>query len=158
MQSLGSRTRPINTLLVQRAYTSSDENSRTKLQNVVADSTAGIAQAVGVIDGMSGTPMWQRLLVPLMGIPFNCGGLTVRVVFEALVEPLEPIVGHRSATVASNFGFYAVLLAVQMVIVTTINVIRGRRSQIWFDPVIITVSLLLLLNSLVNVTWPWWGS
>ena len=40
MQSQDSRTRLISTILVQRAYTSNDENSRTKLQNIVADSTA----------------------------------------------------------------------------------------------------------------------
>lgn len=127
------------------------------LQIVIA-LPAGIAQAVGVIGGISGTPTWTRLLVPLIGIPFNCGGVTVRVVFEALVEPLEPIVGHRSTTVASNFGFYAVLLTLQVVTMATIIVIRGRRSQRWSDPVIVVASVLLLLNSLVNVTWPWWGS
>lgn len=44
------------------------------LQIVIA-LPAGIAQAVGVIDGISGTPMWERSFVPLIGTPFNCGGL-----------------------------------------------------------------------------------
>ena len=40
--------------------------------------------------------------MPLVGWPFNAGGYTVRWVFEATVQRLEWLVGHRSTVVFSN--------------------------------------------------------
>ena len=38
---------------------------------------------------VSGSPLWSRLLIPLIGWPFNAGGYTIRCIFESTVEPLE---------------------------------------------------------------------
>ena len=56
---------------------------------------------------------WRMVWVPLVGWPFNAGGLTVSRIFEGTVEPLEWLVGHRSATVLSNVHYFWFLLAVQ---------------------------------------------
>lgn len=51
---------------------------------------------------VKGGPLWNRLLIPLVGWSFNAGGCTIRRLFEATVGPLEPLVGHRSETVMSK--------------------------------------------------------
>lgn len=119
---------------------------------------AGIAQAVGVIPGVGGEPLLTRLVLPLIALPFNVGGVTVRVAFEALVGPLEPWVGHRSATVLSNTPFYLLLLSVQVAAVTLLFGWIGRRRALTADLGAYAVALAVLANSLANVRWPWWGS
>ena len=119
---------------------------------------AGIAQSLGVIEGTSGAQLWVRLLVPFFGVPFNTGGCTTRIVFELLVEPLEFLVGDRSATVMSNLWFYLVLLAVQVALVAVVFAVRCRHRQPKSDPVVIGLAVAVLVNSLLNVTWPWWGT
>ena len=119
---------------------------------------AGIAQSLGVIEGISGEPLWVRLFVPFFGIPFNTGGCTIRVVFELLVEPLEFLVGHRSATVLSNLWFYLILLAGQVALVAFVFAVRCRHRRPKSDSVVIGLAVAVLVNSLLNVTWPWWGT
>ena len=119
---------------------------------------AGIAQSLGVIEGISGSQLWVRLVVPFLSIPFNTGGCTTRGVFELLVEPLEFLVGDRSATVMSNLWFYLFLLAVQVVLVAYVLAVRCRHRRPQSDPVVISLAVAVLVNSLLNVTWPWWGT
>jgi len=145
-----------------------DENGRPRgfvrglvgglLIQAVMGLPAGIAQAVGVIPGVGGEPLGTRLLLPLISLPFNIGGVTVRAAFEALVGPLEPWVGHRSATVASNVPFYLLLLSVQVLAVTLLFGGIGRRRALSADLRAHALALAVLANSLANVRWPWWGS
>ncbi len=118
----------------------------------------GIAQALGVIGGIGGNPLGVRLLVPLAGAPFNMGGWTVRAAFEALVGPLEFLVGDRTATVLSNAGFYVCLLAIQVALLAFLfaQVWRGEGPRRRL--VVALLAAGFLVNSWVNVTWPWWGS
>ena len=75
---------------------------------IVLSLPVGIWQAVNSWPHitLSGSPVWERLLIPLIGWFFNTGGYTVRYVFEATVVPLEWLVGQRSMTVLSNMPYY----------------------------------------------------
>ena len=94
----------------------------------------------------------------IIGIPFNAGGFTVRVAFEALVGPLEFLVGNRTTTVMSNLPLYLSLLVLQMAFVAVVVAARYRRKKTMRDWIFIAVGILLLLNGLANIMWPWWGS
>ena len=107
---------------------------------------------------ISGSSVWSRLMTPLVGWPFNAGGLTVRSTFELTVEPLEWLVGHRSATVLSNMPYYAFLLFIQASILATIFAWRYNRRRTYKDRFVICMAVLFLVNSLINVTWFWAGS
>ncbi len=98
------------------------------------------------------------LLLPIIGIPFNAGGFTVRLLFEALVGPLEFLVGHRSMTVMSNLPFYLSLLVMQMALVAVVVAARFRRTKTSRDWLLMAVAILLLVNGLANIGWPWWGT
>jgi len=107
---------------------------------------------------VSGSPLWARCLTPLVGWPFNTGGYTVRWVFEATVGPLEPLVGHRSATVLSNMPYYALLMAVQASVIAAVFAFRYKRRKTLIDWVPICLGILFLINSFGNVRWFWAGT
>lgn len=86
------------------------------------------------------------------------GGYTVRLIFEATVEPLEWLVGNRTMTVMSNVHYYAVLLAIQATVVAVLFALRYKTRKAVLDPVLILIGVIFLINSLVNVNWPWWGT
>jgi len=107
----------------------------------------------------SSAPLWRRLLTtPLMGWPFNAGGYTVRLIFETTVERLEWLVGHRSAVVLSNMGYYAFLLVIQGCILAGLFALRYRIRKRLFDCFLIFLAVLFLANSLLNVRWFWAGT
>lgn len=119
----------------------------------------------GIWQGLAGWPhisvsesIWSRMMIPLVGWPFNAGGLTVRLVFEVTVKPLEWLVGHRSATVMSNMSYYALLLVIQAGILATIFAWRYKRCRSYKNRFVICMAVLFLVNSLLNVTWFWAGS
>jgi hypothetical protein len=101
---------------------------------------------------------WPRLMIPLFGWPFNAGGFTVRSVFEATVEPLEWLVGHRTATVLSNMQYYGFLLLVQAGILAILFAWRYKKRGTYKDRFVIYMAVLFLVNSLLNVTWFWAGT
>ena len=78
---------------------------------------------------VSSSALWSILLIPLLGWPFNAGGYTIRCVFEATVEPLEWLVGHRSATVFSNMSYYAFLLFIQGGILAALFAWRYKKQR-----------------------------
>lgn len=121
---------------------------------------AGIWQGIAgwPQNAISGLSLWFRLMTPLVGWPFNAGGLTVRSVFEVTVEPLEWLVGHRSATVLSNMPYYAFLLLIQAGILAAVFAWRYKKHRTYKDPFVICTAVLFLVNSLLNVTWFWAGS
>ena len=80
------------------------------------------------------------------------------MVFEATVEPLEWLVGHRSATVMSNMPFYAFLLLIQAGILAAIFAWRYKKHRTHKDRFVICMAVLFLVNSLLNVTWFWAGT
>jgi len=120
---------------------------------------AGIYQAIAGWPGitMSG-PVLERLVIPFFGSIFNTGGFSIRLFFESTVEPLEWIVGHRSATVLSNLDYYLFLLLIQTVFIAFLVGTRWYKTKKFFDPIAIIVLLLVLVNSLFNVRWFWAGT
>ncbi|MBW2108979.1 MAG: hypothetical protein JRI36_09985 [Deltaproteobacteria bacterium] len=127
---------------------------------LLAGFAVGIIQAITLLmDLHPQTISWLASpLIVMVGIPFNIGGFTIRYIFEALVEPLESIVGHRSAVVLGNFPFYLILLLIQMVIVSAVVLIRYKRTKTMKDWLIVTVFAIVFVNGLMNIMWPWWGS
>ena len=106
----------------------------------------------------SGSSIWIRLTIPLVSWPFNAGGFTVRSLFEATVEPLEWLVGHRTATVLSNMSYYAFLLLIQVSILTALFAWRYKKRGTYKDWFVICMAVLFLVNSFLNVTWFWAGT
>ena len=119
-----------------------------------------VVQACSLLMGFHDTSMngLGAALVLVIGIPFNAGGFTVRVLFEASVGPLEFLVGNRTTTVLSNLPLYLSLLVVQMAFVALVVAVRFRRKRTPKDWLLIAVAILVLLNGLANIMWPWWGS
>jgi hypothetical protein len=101
---------------------------------------------------------WRMIWVPLVGWPFNAGGLTVSWIFEATVGNLEWLVGHRSATVMSNVHYFWLLLAVQGSLIALVFSMRYTKKKKLFDPFIICLAVLFLINSILNVRWFWAGT
>ena len=130
------------------------------LLQILLSLPAGIWQAVNgwPHSGITGTPLWVRLLLPLVGSPFNTGGYTVRCVFEATVGPLEWLVGNRTTTVLSNMPYYLFLMAVQVSILAFIFAVRYKRRKTLMDWLPICLVILFLLNSFANVNWFWAGT
>lgn len=107
---------------------------------------------------VSGMSIWHHFTIPLVGWPFNAGGFTVRSFFEATVEPLEWLVGHRSATVLSNIPYFWFLLLVQGSIFAAIFAILYKKQKTFKYYYIACLGALFLTNSLLNVTWFWAGT
>ncbi len=127
---------------------------------VVLSLPAGIWQALKGWPNaeIQGAPIFSRLTIPLVGWPFNAGGLTVRYVFEASVKPLEFLAGPRTGTVLGNMPYYALLLVIQGSIVAGLFAWRLKKRGTIKDRVIICIVVLFLINSLLNVTWNWAGT
>lgn len=117
-------------------------------------------QAGAILLGMSAVTFNAKTALAslIIGTPFNMGGYTVRCVFERLVVPLEPWVGERTSIVFSNLWFYLALLAAQMLLVALLITFRWRCAKTPKDWGIAALIGLLMLNSLANLMWPWWGT
>ncbi|MHC4665319.1 MAG: hypothetical protein ACYS9T_05095 [Planctomycetota bacterium] len=102
--------------------------------------------------------LWRMIWVPLVGWPFNAGGLTVRWIFEATVEHLEWLVGHRSATALSNVHYFWFLLALQGSAIAILFALRYKKKGTLLDGLIAFSAGLFLINSLANVRWFWAGT
>ena len=115
--------------------------------------TLGIVQAFTLLMGLHATSISAGAVpaICLLGIPFNAGGLTVRVVFEALVP-------HRSDNVMSLLSVYLPLLLFQLCVVGVVFGLRFRRRGRFSDPWLATLAILLLVNGVANLWWPWWGT
>jgi hypothetical protein len=123
---------------------------------------AGLYQAMNAwphIAFSTDSSLWWRMVwVPLVGWPFNAGGLTVSWMFEATVENLEWLVGHRSATVMSNVHYFWFLLAVQGSLIALLFSLRYTKKKGLFDPFIVCLAVIFLINSMLNVRWFWAGT
>ena len=116
---------------------------------------AGLYQAVNsgphIAFGADSLLWWRMIWVPLVGWPFNAGGLTVRSVLESLVR-------HGSATVMSNVHYFWFLLVVQGSLIALLFSLRYAKKKRLFDPFIVCLAVLFLINSMLNVRWFWAGT
>ena len=114
---------------------------------------AALLQAITLGLGWHATSMdWPALLiVTVFGIPFSMGGATARILFEALAQ-------WRSDVVLSHMNVYLPILGGQVLFVAALLGWRLRQAQRMSDWVFRGMVALLILNSLVNLFWPWWGT
>jgi NAD/NADP transhydrogenase beta subunit len=96
---------------------------------------------------VTGSPLWVRLLTPLIGWPFNAAGFSMRFIFEVFEKDLWGRNGHIFE--------YMLLTAVQISILASIFAVRYKRRKSFWDWVIVCIGVLFLANSLVNVKWYW---
>lgn len=114
----------------------------------------GIAQVIWV---MQGAEFPDLFTAPLAGVPFNVGGLLSAAAFESIDR--AGLLSSRQTTVVSSLDIYFPLVAAQAGIVAGIIAARTRQTgRILADRVILTVLGVALANSILGITWPWWGS
>lgn len=82
------------------------------------------------------------------------GGASVQHVFEASVTALF---GSRQSTM-SHGEWYLLLAAVQTAALSFVVAVRQRHGAPWKDPIAFCVGGLALLNAILGVDWPWWGT
>lgn len=120
--------------------------------------TTSVTQAALMLLGFFPTHIsgLASLMIVAVGIPFHLGGWTVRFAFESLIDPLEWLVGNRSATVQPRL--YFPLLAIQVLVVTILLTRWFKQGKSLRDREMAGASIVLLINAFLNLSWPWWGS
>lgn len=112
----------------------------------------GIAQFIWVIDAEE---FPELVLGPIAAVPFNMGGLVCAAAFDSIDRAgLMP-----SRQVTMHPGVYMPLLIAQTTVLA--GIIAGRirtTGRILNDRTILTVLGVALANSVLGITWPWWGS
>ncbi|HZW09387.1 MAG TPA: hypothetical protein VFF69_05730 [Phycisphaerales bacterium] len=123
------------------------------LQAIVAI-PVGVAQAIWVIEGVEFPALFT---VPLVAAPFNTGGLLCAAAFESIHR--AGLLAHRQTTVLDNLAVYYPLLAAQAGIVAGYIGARTRLTgRILADRGVLVALAFALANSVLGMTWPWWGS
>jgi hypothetical protein len=86
-----------------------------------------------------------------IGWLIGVGGHSVTLVFEATV-------GDRHSTLADNFDLYLWYWLVQLALYTVLGMLRfrvtGRLREKWM----LVLGSFVLVNALLNISWPWWGT
>lgn len=81
------------------------------------------------------------------------GGGSVIAVFEATVYDLT---GHRQFTMLDNMHVFLALTALQCA--PFVAILARRSVSRWRDPVALAIGAAFLVNALLGVRWPWWGT
>jgi hypothetical protein len=117
----------------------------------------GVVQFVWVIEKGNGYDFPALLLGPLVAVPFNVGGLVCAAAFESIDR--AGLLEARQYTLLDNLGVYYPLLAAQSSLAAGIIASRIRATgRLFADRTILIVLGAVLANSVLGVTWPWWGS
>lgn len=117
---------------------------------------AGIYQGVFLVDDSK--PLPARLAMAGIAAPYNMGGWTVRQVFEALTDPFPPNgKGVVIPVAVAKFPVFFIPLLFQSGAAAYLFARRIRARQDFTDPVILGLGLVVLLNSMANAYWAWWG-
>jgi len=85
----------------------------------------------------------------------HLGGWTVTKVFEATVLDLF---GSRQSMLVDHLPYHGALVLTQVLVLAAVFTRRYRRTGSLRDPVIWSTGLFILLNGLLNLEWPWWGT
>jgi hypothetical protein len=103
-------------------------------------------------------PAPLRMALSMAGAPIHMGGLSTRLVFELIDGPLRrPDRGYPSSALASGVTI-TILAAFQ---VLGLSWLFGKwmfETANLEDRRIIALGAAVLLNSLLNIAWPWWGN
>ncbi len=116
----------------------------------------GVVQFLWVIKQTNGYDFPALVFGPLAAVPFNVGGLVCAAAFESVAR--AGLLESREYTVLDNFGVYYPILAAQASLAA--GVIAGRiraTGRVVADRVILIVLGVVLANSVLGITWPWWG-
>lgn len=115
----------------------------------------GIAQFLWAIEGVERQDFPALVFGPLVAVPFNTGGLVCAAAFESIDR--AGLMPPRQVTM--HAGVYLPLLAAYAALMA--GLIAGRicaTGRVLNDRVILTVLTIALANSVLGITWPWWGS
>jgi len=119
---------------------------------------AGLLQAYHTMPMVQGKSAVVRLALPVLAAPFNMGGVTVRSVHELIAGPPTRAGSFVASGAITHFHLYLPLLLIQVVALAAVFSRRMRQVNDFWDPVLIALAGAFLLNSLLNASWPWWGS
>lgn len=112
----------------------------------------GVAQFLWVIEAQE---FPELVLGPIAAVPFNMGGLLCAAAFDSVDR--AGLIPPRQITM--HPGVYAPLLVTQTTILAAIIAARIRATgRVLADRTILTVLGIALANSVLGITWPWWGS
>ena len=112
-----------------------------------------LLQAITLYLGWHATAMdWPELLIVIVfGIPFSMGGALARFVFETQTQ-------WHSDVVWRHMNAYLPILVSQTLVFASLLAWRLRQSQKMSDWAFQGLVALMILNSLLNLFWPWWGT
>lgn len=96
---------------------------------------------------VAGSPLWNRLMLPLIGWPFNAAGFSIRCVLWMLGKELWGSDGFLLG--------YMLLMYLQGSLLAMIFALRYKHCKTFRDWIIICLWFVFLINSLVNVNWYW---
>ena len=117
----------------------------------------GAVQFLWVIEQTTGYDFPALVFGPLAAIPFNVGGLTCAAAFESVVR--AGLLDQESTAVLDNLGVYLPMLAAQASLAAGIIAARIRATgRLLADRAILLVLGVVFANSVLGITWPWWGS
>ncbi len=115
----------------------------------------GIGQFLWAIEGTNGYDFPALVFGPLVAVPFNIGGLVCAAAFESIDR--AGLMPARQATL--HAGVYLPLVAAWSSLGAGIIAARIRETgRVLNDRVILMVLGVSLANSVLGITWPWWGS
>ena len=112
----------------------------------------GIAQFLWVIEAQE---FPELILGPIAAVPFNMGGLLCAAAFDSIDR--AGLIPPRQITM--HPGVYMPLLIAQTTVLAAIIAGRIRTTgRVLADRTSLTVLGIALANSVLGITWPWWGS
>ncbi|VAX40156.1 hypothetical protein MNBD_PLANCTO03-591 [hydrothermal vent metagenome] len=116
----------------------------------------GVVQFLWIIEQTNGYDFPVLVFGPLAAIPFNVGGLVCAAAFESVAR--AGLLEEGQSTLLGNLGVYAPMLAVQASLAAGIIAARIRATgHLLADRTILATLGVVLANSVLGVSWPWWG-
>ena len=94
---------------------------------------------------------FENPLFLAIGWLIGVGGHSVTLLFEANV-------GDRQSTLADNFDLYLVFWAIQLALLFLLGMLRFRATGRLRDKWMLLLGVVVAVNALWNVSWPWWGT
>ena len=111
----------------------------------------GVAQLLWIIEAKE---FPELVLGPFTAVPFNMGGLLCAAAFDSVDR--AGLMPRRQTTM--HLGAYLPLVITQTTILAAVIAGRIRTTgRILADRTILIVLGIALANSVLGITWPWWG-